>query len=183
MRPWGHRSFYCEDPLGNPVCLIDDASDTTPETARYAGSPIANLATVVLPVRGLGRADAVYEELLGLDADVTVPGRHSFYCDGCALTLVNTVEHARQHDLEPPAFEPNPELVYFAVSDLDAVWERAQKLPMEPLEDDDVGQGIAHRPWGERSFYARDPSGNPVCFVDDTTLFTGSAKTDVSGRA
>ena len=29
------------------------------------------------------------------------------------------------------------------------------------------------RPWGERSFYLRDPFGNPLCFVDAATLFTG----------
>jgi len=29
------------------------------------------------------------------------------------------------------------------------------------------------RPWGERSFYAVDPFGNPLCFVDQKTLFTG----------
>jgi catechol 2,3-dioxygenase-like lactoylglutathione lyase family enzyme len=175
LRPWGHRSFYCADPLGNPVCLIDDASDTTPETVRYAGKPRANLATVVLPTVGLGRADAFYEELLGLDADTSVPGRHSFYCESCVLTLVNTIEHARHHELPLPEFRPNPELVYFAVSDLDATWERAQKLPMDALADDDVGSGIQRRPWGERSFYGRDPSGNPICFVDDTTLFIGTS--------
>lgn len=29
------------------------------------------------------------------------------------------------------------------------------------------------RPWGERSFYCRDPFGNGLCFVDEKTLFTG----------
>ena len=32
---------------------------------------------------------------------------------------------------------------------------------------------IARRPWGERSFYLREPFGNPLCFVDSATLFTG----------
>jgi hypothetical protein len=32
---------------------------------------------------------------------------------------------------------------------------------------------VAERPWGERSFYMRDPAGNPLCFVDASTLFTG----------
>jgi hypothetical protein len=31
---------------------------------------------------------------------------------------------------------------------------------------------IAQRPWGERSFYMNDPSGNPLCFVDEKTVFT-----------
>ena len=29
------------------------------------------------------------------------------------------------------------------------------------------------RPWGERSFYGRDPFGNPICLVDSGTTFTG----------
>ena len=32
---------------------------------------------------------------------------------------------------------------------------------------------IAERPWGERSFYATDPFGNKICFVDRATMFTG----------
>jgi len=35
-----------------------------------------------------------------------------------------------------------------------------------------MGQ-IAVRPWGEWSFYLSDPFGNPLCFVDAATLFTG----------
>ncbi len=32
---------------------------------------------------------------------------------------------------------------------------------------------VVRRPWGERSFYAYDPWGNGLCFVDENTLFTG----------
>ena len=32
---------------------------------------------------------------------------------------------------------------------------------------------IEVRSWGERSFHARDPFENPICFVDSQTLFTG----------
>ena len=32
---------------------------------------------------------------------------------------------------------------------------------------------IEKRPWGEVSFYMKDPFGNPLSFVDETTLFTG----------
>jgi hypothetical protein len=34
---------------------------------------------------------------------------------------------------------------------------------------------IEIRPWGERSFYATDPFGKPICFVDSMTLFTRSS--------
>jgi hypothetical protein len=36
-----------------------------------------------------------------------------------------------------------------------------------------VDDRIRKRPWGEKSFYARDPFGNPICFVDEKTVFTG----------
>lgn len=33
---------------------------------------------------------------------------------------------------------------------------------------------IATMPWGEKMFYAKDPFGNPISFVDASTVFTGS---------
>jgi hypothetical protein len=32
---------------------------------------------------------------------------------------------------------------------------------------------IEKRPWGERSFFMKDPFGNPTCFVDEKALFRG----------
>ena len=50
-------------------------------------------------------------------------------------------------------------------------------MSLDCLERSDVhgapSDEIVVRPWGERSFYARDPFGNGLCFVDETTLFTG----------
>ena len=175
LRDWGDRSFYTYDPFGNPICFVDDVkSESPPELARYMGKPIANLCKVILPTTSLGRADAFFEEMLGLEVNTFVPNRHFLYCDSCELSLVNPIEHSKSHELAQKDFRSNPELVYFGVSDLDACYERAQKLRMKPLHDDHVGEGIQVRPWGERSFYGLDPSGNPICFVDDQTLFTGS---------
>lgn len=174
-RPWGDRSFYTADPFGNPVCLIDDVqSDVTPAAAPYAGKPIPNLATTALPTRSMGRSDAFFEALLGLEPDTFVPGRHIFPCESCMLALVDTVEHARGHELPLPDFRANAEITYFGVDDLDGVWDTSRSLGMQPVPDGDVGEGISVRPWGERSFYGLDPSGNPICFVDEDTLFTGS---------
>ena len=72
---------------------------------------------------------------------------------------------------------PMPDHLYFAVPDLDAVFARAGRLGELSTEIGDGGLpmgSIAERPWGERSFYMRDPFGNPLCFVDEETLFTGS---------
>ncbi|MEV0398474.1 VOC family protein [Actinoallomurus sp. NPDC050550] len=40
------------------------------------------------------------------------------------------------------------------------------------VHDAPVG-AIAVRPWGERSFYAQDPWGNPLCFVEEGTVYPG----------
>lgn len=175
-RPRGERSFYTTDPFGNGVCLIDDVrSAGSGSTVRYAGSPIANLCQVILPTADLTAADRFFTELLELGVDASSPSRHFLSCDSCCLALVDPVARAEEHGLAPPELRPNPDLVYFAVPDLDAAYERAQKLAMRPLEDDDVGEGIANRPWGERSFYGLDPSGNPICLVQDGTLYTGAS--------
>ena len=45
-------------------------------------------------------------------------------------------------------------------------------LSKEDVHGEPAGE-IVKRPWGERSFYARDPFQNRLCFVDAQTLFTG----------
>ncbi|HXM36503.1 MAG TPA: hypothetical protein VN920_15015, partial [Pyrinomonadaceae bacterium] len=74
--------------------------------------------------------------------------------------------------LEP---KPNSADIYFAVRDIDQFYTRARELKCLSQEDvhgASAGE-IATRPWGERSFYVKDPWGNGLCFVDETTLFKG----------
>ena len=89
-------------------------------------------------------------------------GRHYFDCGGTILAC-----HEALADGDPAQVGPNPQYVYFGVDDLDAAHARAEEAGWRELS------GIEIRPWGERSFYARDPFGNPICFVDSETLFTG----------
>jgi predicted enzyme related to lactoylglutathione lyase len=56
---------------------------------------------------------------------------------------------------------------YFAVSDLEAVLARVQSA------GGTIDSGIETMPWGEPLFYARDPFGGRLSFVDDRTPFTG----------
>jgi predicted enzyme related to lactoylglutathione lyase len=56
--------------------------------------------------------------------------------------------------------------VYFAVSDLDATHQQAVAAGGTIMEG-----GIQKMPWGERMFWAKDPFGNPISFVDEKTLF------------
>jgi hypothetical protein len=68
-----------------------------------------------------------------------------------------------------------PDYIYFAVDNIEEIHGRAHEL--DCLATDNVhGEAsgeIVKRPWGELSFYAYDPWGNGLCFVDETTLFTG----------
>jgi catechol 2,3-dioxygenase-like lactoylglutathione lyase family enzyme len=115
-------------------------------------------------------ADAFYGRVLDLPVDPVVPERHYYDCDGVILALVDPSGHGQK-------FRPNPDLVYFSVPDLEGAFERAREAGARDLEGDsldDLGNAIATRPWGERSFYCLDPFGNPLCFVDETTVFTSS---------
>ena len=125
------------------------------------------LFRVVVPVPDMQRADAFYSRVLRLKVDEVAPTRHYFDCGETILALVDPRGHGRE-------FRPNTELVYLAVADLEATFERAVESGAGAHEADGQGWGIAVRPWGERSFYVKDPFGNPLCFVDEATLFVGT---------
>jgi catechol 2,3-dioxygenase-like lactoylglutathione lyase family enzyme len=121
------------------------------------------LFRVILPVSDIDRAARFYAALLAMPGKRVSPGRHYFNCGGTILACFDPHADGNTFDARP-----NPDHVYFAVPDLEAVFDRAKKLDCLELE-----AAIRSRPWGERSFYAKDPFGNPICFVDDRTLFTG----------
>ena len=119
------------------------------------------------------RAAKYYTDLLGLEGMRVSPGRHYFDCGGVILALYDPQADGDNHEARP-----NFDHVYFAVPDLQAVHQRAKRLGglSDETGDGNLPMGeIARRPWGERSFYLRDPFGNPLCFVDSKTLFTGAA--------
>jgi predicted enzyme related to lactoylglutathione lyase len=131
----------------------------------------ARLFRVILPVTDIEASATFYSALLD-DAGMRVsPGRHYFECGGVVLALY---EPRADGDQRTP--RPNWDHVYLAVSDLSAVFERAKKIGglSSVVGDGGLKMGeIARRPWGEVSFYMSDPSGNPLCFVDTSTVFTG----------
>ena len=129
------------------------------------------LFRVILPVGNIERAAEFYRMLLQHDGERISPGRHYFTCGDVILALYNP--SADGDSTEP---RPNFEHVYFAVSDLDDTFGRAERIGglTVAVGDGNLPMGrIAGRPWGERSFYMRDPFGNPLCFVDAETVFTG----------
>jgi predicted enzyme related to lactoylglutathione lyase len=129
------------------------------------------LYRVVIPVDDVESAARFYASLLGQPGARVSPGRHYFACGDVTLAVYSP--KADGDEREP---RPNFEHVYFAVDDLEDVYRRAEQLGglATARGDGDMPMGrIATRPWGERSFYMRDPFGNPLCVVDSRTLFTG----------
>lgn len=70
---------------------------------------------------------------------------------------------------------PAAKALYFTVKNLDAVHERAKALDCLSKEvvHGEPGGAITVRPWGERSFYAEDRWNNPLCFVEEGTIYPG----------
>lgn len=132
---------------------------------------MADLYRIILPVADIERAQRFYSALLGAEGARVSPGRHYFDCEGTILACFDPRADGDGYDAVP-----NPEPIYFAVDDLDAVFDAARsagaRIPDEV--DPTTGPGaIAVRPWGERSFYAFDPFGNQLCVVDRESVFRG----------
>ena len=130
----------------------------------------AKLFRIALQVGKLDEAGAFYSQLLE-DPGIPIPrgSRHYFDCGGVILALVDVMAG----DGQPP--QPTPDYIYFAVDNLDEVFERAKALnclATDRYHDQNAGE-ILKRPWGEVSFYVEDPWGNGLCFVDENTLYTG----------
>lgn len=131
----------------------------------------STLYRIIIPAGDLEISRAFYAELLGQAGMPISPGRHYFFCGGVALAV-----YSPAGDGDPQEPRPNFGHIYLSVDDLDGCHARAKALGcLHPaIGDGDLPMGeIAVRPWGERSFYADDPFGNPLCFADAATLFRG----------
>jgi catechol 2,3-dioxygenase-like lactoylglutathione lyase family enzyme len=124
---------------------------------------------VTLQVSDLKKAVDFYSKLLGTEGRRIHGARHYFDCGPVILVALDPTGGAKA--------QPMPDHVYFSVKDLAAVHARAKKLRCLSKEDvhGESGGAMAKRPWGERSFYVEDPFGNPLCFVEAGTEFTGRA--------
>ena len=118
---------------------------------------------VILPVNNIDLAEKFYSELFNQKGKRVSLGRHYFSLGGVILACFDA-----KADGDKVKFRPNPEHIYICVDDLDKIFKQAKKLSFKELEAE-----IKVRPWGERSFYGKDPFGNPLCFVDEKTRFTG----------
>lgn len=131
----------------------------------------ARLFRVILPVSDVDKAAKFYSAVLGSPGFRVSPGRHYFDCGGVILACFSPRQDGDDHDPRP-----NQDHFYFAVEDLESTYDACQKAGAKfapgEVHGDPAGQ-IAKRPWGERSFYIFDPFGNPICFVDQASIYRG----------
>ena len=169
-QPYGGRTGTVQDPFGNTWYLSSPVpKEETKSDSRRETMAAAKLFRVALQVADLDQASAFYVKLLD-DPGIPIPrgSRHYFNCGGVILALVDVAKGG-----ERP--QPTPDYIYFAVNNLEEVFERAKALnclAQDRYHDQEAG-AIVKRPWGELSFYVEDPWGNGLCFVDEKTLFTG----------
>jgi catechol 2,3-dioxygenase-like lactoylglutathione lyase family enzyme len=131
-----------------------------------------HLFRVIVPVGDIERATLFYGGLLGAVGLRVSPGRHYFECEGTILACYDP-----RADGDGRGALPLPEPIYIAVDDLESTYASAETAgaSFSSVVGPEVGAlgRIARRPWGERSFYAADPFGNPLCFVSRDSVFTG----------
>jgi catechol 2,3-dioxygenase-like lactoylglutathione lyase family enzyme len=126
-------------------------------------APSVRVFRVIVPVSDINGAATFYAAVLGQPGERISPGRHYFGCGGVILACFDP-----RADGDPWDATPNPDHLYFAVTDLEMFFQRVSARP-----DGLIPEGIQTQPWGERSFYCTDPFGNKLCFVEEQSLFTG----------
>jgi predicted enzyme related to lactoylglutathione lyase len=125
------------------------------------------LYRVIQPVTDVEAAARFYGALFGMPGERVSPGRHYFDLGGTILACYDP-----QADGDPLGEgwrHHESQYLYVAVADLEAALARAREGGAT------IQAEIATMPWGERLFYALDPSGNPICLVDERTVYTGGA--------
>jgi predicted enzyme related to lactoylglutathione lyase len=141
-------------------CLLVKATRMNLHSGNMAS---ARLFRVILPVSNIEDAAVYYSAVFGQPGIRVSPGRHYFGCGGAILACFDPRADGDAWDARP-----NPDHVYFAVDDLDEYYRRVSKRP-----NGSVLRPIETQPWGERSFYCMDPFANKLCFVAESTMFTG----------
>jgi predicted enzyme related to lactoylglutathione lyase len=118
-------------------------------------------------VGNLDQAITFYSILLGVQGRKQPGARSYFECGPVTLSVIDVSSSGTPHTAA--------KALYFTVKNLESAFERAKDLGCLSQESvhDAPGGGIVVRPWGERSFYAEDPWGNPLCFVEEGTVYTG----------
>lgn len=125
----------------------------------------AKLYRIILPVKDIDKAENFYSRVFGAKGIRVSPGRHYFNLNGVILACYDP--EADGDNLSEWTFHEN-QYIYITLANLEMT-----RNDMKELECSFLGE-IETTPWGETLFYANDPFGNPICFVDEKTIFTGN---------
>ncbi len=142
--------------------------ENKPKAAKGAApDDVPQFFRLNIEVGNLESAASFYSRLLGVEGRKQAGSRCYFNCGPVTLQVLDVSSVRQPH--------PAAKALYFTVNGLEAAYERAQALHCLSREDvhDAPGGGIVVRPWGERSFYAEDPWKNPLCFVEEGTVYRG----------
>ncbi|MGH2634210.1 MAG: VOC family protein [Tepidiformaceae bacterium] len=124
-----------------------------------------HLYRVIQPVTDIEAASRFYGLVFDTPGERVSPGRHYFDCGG---TILACYDPSSDGDGAAEGWQHHfNQYLYFAVADIQDTLKRVRDAGGE------ITAEIAPMPWGETMFYARDPFGNPISFVDETTLFRG----------
>jgi predicted enzyme related to lactoylglutathione lyase len=129
-----------------------------------------NLYRVILPVSDIEAGARFYASILDEPGRRVSPGRHYFGGSAGAILAVYSAADdgdARRYGVK---WQQHPlQYLYFSHPDLEVMRERCVGAGATEVTE------IASMPWGETMFYALDPFGNPISFVQAGTEFTGAA--------
>jgi predicted enzyme related to lactoylglutathione lyase len=128
---------------------------------------VVRLYRVILPVTDIAAAAQFYGQVLGEPGRRVSGGRHYFGDgdEGAILACYDPVSDG--DDLEGGWRRHSNQYVYFSVDDLEGARARCEAAGAKDITR------IRPMPWGETMFYALDPFGNPISFVEAGTEFTG----------
>jgi predicted enzyme related to lactoylglutathione lyase len=136
--------------------------------SKHAAPPdVPQFFRLNIEVGDLEAAISFYTSLLAIQGRKQAGSRCYFNCGPVTLQVLDVSSVREPH--------PAAKALYFTVSDLNAAYQRAEALNCVSRENvhDAPGGGIVVRPWGERSFYVEDPWKNPLCFVEEQTVYAG----------
>lgn len=128
---------------------------------------MTRLYRIILPVPNIEKAALFYAQVLGIAGERVSPGRHYFRFDDFVFALYDP-----RADCDSPVhhwqFHPD-QFLYFATDNL------THTFKLVTAAGGKTESAIADMPWGETLFYARDPFGSPIAFVERGTVFLGAA--------
>jgi hypothetical protein len=150
---------------------VADKKKTKKDSNKESGVPatvdVPRLFRINVEVGNLDEAAEFYGKLFGLAGRMQAGSRCYFTCGAVTLQVVDVSSVREPH--------PAAKALYFEVANLNAIFERAKSLRclLQEAVHGEPGSQISVRPWGERSFYAEDKWHNPMCFVEEGTIYPG----------